>query len=196
MKSGLLRNHIAASNRRVSVLRLGHRRERDKRITSHLGLTARAFGADEVILAGDEDESAIETWRSVSERFGGDFEYRYEANPMSFLRRFAKDAGDGKPGQIVHLTMYGESWRESLSSIESNRPMVIVVGGTKVPGEVFRLANYNISIGNQPHSEVAALGVFLESLIGQIDESKHFQGGEIQVVPSLDRKKVMSLEEE
>ena len=196
MKSGLLRNHMAASNRRVSVLRLGHRRERDKRITSHLGLTARAFGADEVILAGEEDESAIETWRSVSERFGGDFEYRYEANPMSFLRRFAKDAGDGKPGQIVHLTMYGESWRESISSIESNRPMVIVVGGTKVPGEVFRLANYNISIGNQPHSEVAALGVFLESLIGQIDESKHFHGGEIQVVPSLDRKKVMSLEEE
>ena len=43
---------------------------------------------------------------------------------------------------------------------------------------------------------MAALGVFLESLIGQIDESKHFQGGEIQVVPSLDRKKVMSLEEE
>ncbi|HIC50899.1 MAG TPA: hypothetical protein EYP01_05595, partial [Candidatus Poseidoniales archaeon] len=29
---------------RLSVLRLGHRRERDKRITSHLGLTARAFG--------------------------------------------------------------------------------------------------------------------------------------------------------
>ena len=196
MKAALLRNHMAASNRRVSVLRLGHRRERDKRITSHLGLTARAFGADEVILAGEEDESAIETWRSVSERFGGEFECRYEANPMSFLRRFTKDAGDGKPGQIVHLTMYGESWRRSLSSIEGNRPLVIVVGGTKVPGEVFRLANYNISIGNQPHSEVAALGVFLESLIGEIDESKHFQGGEIQVVPSLDSKKVMSLEEE
>ncbi len=196
MKSVLLRNNMAASNQRVSVLRLGHRRERDKRITSHLGLTARAFGADEVILAGEEDESALETWRSVSERFGGEFECRYETNPLSFLRRFAKDAGDGKPGEIVHLTMYGESWRESLGVIERNRPMVIVVGGTKVPGEVFRLAKYNISIGNQPHSEVAALGVFLESLIGQIDESTHFQGGDIQVIPSLDRKKVMSLEEE
>ncbi len=196
MKSVLPRNNMAASNQRVSVLRLGHRRERDKRITSHLGLTARAFGADEVILAGEEDESALETWRSVSERFGGEFECRYETNPLSFLRRFAKDAGDGKPGEIVHLTMYGESWRESLGVIERNRPMVIVVGGTKVPGEVFRLAKYNISIGNQPHSEVAALGVFLESLIGQIDESTHFQGGDIQVIPSLDRKKVMSLEEE
>ena len=61
---------------------------------------------------------------------------------------------------------------------------------------MFRLAKYYISIGNQPHSEVAALGVFLESLIGQIDESKHFHGGDIQVIPSLDRKKVMSLEEE
>ena len=196
MKWGLPRNSMATSSPRVSVLRLGHRRERDKRITSHLGLTARAFGADEVILAGEEDESALETWRSVSERFGGDFECRYEAKPLSFLRRCSHDAGDGQPGEIVHLTMYGESWRESISSIERNRPMVIVVGGTKVPGEVFRLANHNISIGNQPHSEVAALGVFLESFIGQIEESKHFRGGEIQVIPSLDRKKVMSLEEE
>ena len=88
------------------------------------------------------------------------------------------------------------SWRDSISLIEKTRPMVIVVGGTKVPGEVFRLANYNISIGNQPHSEVAALGVFLESMIGQIDELTHFQGGEIQVLPSLDRKKVMTMEEE
>ena len=56
---------------RLSVLRLGHRRDRDKRITSHLGLTARAFGADEVVLAGDRDPSALETWDSVTERFGG-----------------------------------------------------------------------------------------------------------------------------
>ncbi|MEC8955433.1 MAG: tRNA (cytidine(56)-2'-O)-methyltransferase [Candidatus Thermoplasmatota archaeon] len=187
---------MSASNQRVSVLRLGHRRERDKRITSHLGLTARAFGANEVILAGDEDESALDTWRSVSDRFGGDFECRYEPKPMAFLRRFSQDAGDGQPGVIVHLTMYGESWRESLNSIERSCPMVIVVGGTKVSGEVFRLANHNISIGNQPHSEVAALGVFLESFIGPLDESKHFQGGEIQIVPSLDQKQVMSLGEE
>ncbi len=187
---------MSVPRQRISVLRLGHRRERDKRITSHLGLTARAFGADEIILSGEEDSSALETWNSVTERFGGEFSCRYEPKPLSFLRRFSQDAGDGEPGQIVHLTMYGESWRESIESIESDRPMVIVVGGTKVPGEVFRLANYNISIGNQPHSEVSALGVFLQSLIGQIDESKHFQGGEIQVVPSVDRKQVIILEEE
>ena len=43
----------------VHVLRLGHRRERDKRITSHLGLTARAFGADNFVLSGEEDPNVL-----------------------------------------------------------------------------------------------------------------------------------------
>tara|TARA_B100000029_G_scaffold511996_1_gene607450 strand:- start:3918 stop:4499 length:582 start_codon:yes stop_codon:yes gene_type:complete len=189
MKSGRPRESVG--DQRISVLRLGHRRERDKRITSHLGLTARAFGADEIILAGEEDESALETWRSVSERFGGEFECRYEAKPMSWLRGFARDAGDGEPGVIVHLTMYGEPWREAVGEISRDRPVVIVVGGTKVPGELFRLATHNVSVGNQPHSEVAALGIFLDSFIGDLPEN-HFAGGEIKVIPTADRKKVIS----
>ncbi len=189
MKSGRPRESVG--DQRISVLRLGHRRERDKRITSHLGLTARAFGADEIILAGEEDESALETWRSVSERFGGEFECRYEVKPMSWLRGFARDAGDGEPGVIVHLTMYGEPWREAVGEISRDRPVVIVVGGTKVPGELFRLATHNVSVGNQPHSEVAALGIFLDSFIGDLPEN-HFAGGEIKVIPTADRKKVIS----
>ena len=175
---------------RLSVLRLGHRRERDKRITSHLGLTARAFGADEVILAGEEDPSALETWNSVTERFGGDFECRYEAKPMGWLRRFSKS------GTVIHLTMYGESWREAVENIPRDAPAVVVVGGTKVPGELFRIADHNVSIGNQPHSEVAALAVFLESWMGPIDESIRFAGGEIEVVPSERAKRVRNSVEE
>ena len=175
---------------RLSVLRLGHRRERDKRITSHLGLTARAFGADEVILAGEEDPSALETWNSVTERFGGDFECRYEAKPMGWLRRFSKS------GTVIHLTMYGEPWREAVESIPRDAPVVVVVGGTKVPGEIFRIADHNVSIGNQPHSEVAALAVFLESWMGPINESIRFAGGEIEVVPSERAKRVRNSVEE
>ena len=179
-----------ASRPRISVLRLGHRRERDKRITSHLGLKARAFGADEVILAGEEDPSALETWNSVTERFGGDFECRYEAKPMGWLRRFSKR------GTVIHLTMYGEPWRRTVGSIPRDAPTVVVVGGTKVPGELFRIADHNVSIGNQPHSEVAALAVFLESWRGPIDESIRFAGGEIEVVPSERAKRVRNSVEE
>ena len=180
----------------LSVLRLGHRRERDKRITSHLGLTARAFGADEVLLAGEVDSSALETWNSVSARFGGKFTSRHEDKPLSWLRQFAKDAGDGEPGVIVHLTMYGEPWREAIPKISTDRPTVVIVGGTKVPGEVYRLANHNITVGNQPHSEVAALAIFLESWVGPIDDENRFSGGEIKVIPNAEGKRVINLEEE
>ena len=177
---------------RISVLRLGHRRDRDKRITSHLGLTARAFGADEIILAGDRDPSALETWESVTERFGGNFTSRFEDRPLSMLRKQSKLGGT----TIVHLTMYGNPWRESIDSIPVDKPALVVVGGTKVPAEVYHLADFNISIGNQPHSEVAALAVFLESLVGQIDEKSRFHGAKMRVQPSSNGKDVINDGEE
>ena len=97
---------------------------------------------------------------------------------------------------VIHLTMYGEPWRETVESIPRDAPTVVVVGGTKVPGELFRIADHNVSIGNQPHSEVAALAVFLESWIGSIDESIRFAGGEIEVVPSERAKRVRNSVEE
>ena len=177
---------------RLSVLRLGHRRDRDKRITSHLGLTARAFGADEVILAGERDPSALETWDSVAGHFGGEFLSRFEESPLSWLRK------ESKSGEvtIVHLTMYGRPWRESIPSIPTDKPALIVVGGTKVPAEVYHLADYNISIGNQPHSEVAALAIFLDSLIGPIDEESKFSGAKMKVIPSAKGKVVVNDDEE
>ncbi len=177
---------------KLAVLRLGHRRERDKRITSHLGLTARAFGADEVVLSGEEDPSALETWNSVTERFGGPFGCRYEPSPMSWLRR------ESKSGQttIVHLTMYGEPWREAIPRIPMDKPAIVVVGGTKVPAETYHISDFNVSVGNQPHSEVAALAVFLDAWVGSMDEPSRFSGGQIEVVPSPRGKVVITHEEE
>jgi len=176
----------------LSVLRLGHRRDRDKRITSHLGLTARAFGADEVILAGDRDPSALETWDSVTERFGGEFSSRFEESPLSFLRKQAKSG----EATIIHLTMYGSPWADSIPTIPTDKPALVVVGGTKVPAEVYHLADHNVSVGNQPHSEVAALAVFLNSWLGPVDSDSKFSGAKMKVVPSAKGKVVINDEEE
>ena len=43
---------------------------------------------------------------------------------------------------------------------------------------------------------MAALAIFLESLIGDIEEEKHFSGGEIKVIPNGKRKQVITFEEE
>tara|TARA_B110000003_G_scaffold95670_1_gene97855 strand:- start:9036 stop:9311 length:276 start_codon:yes stop_codon:yes gene_type:complete len=87
-------------------------------------------------------------------------------------------------------------WKEALPKINLDKPMIIVVGGTKVPGEVYRLANHNVSIGNQPHSEVAALAIFLDSLVGELDDEVHFSNGELRVIPNAIRKQVVNIEEE
>jgi tRNA (cytidine56-2'-O)-methyltransferase len=161
----------------ISVLRLGHRRERDKRITSHLGLTARAFGADEIILAGEEDNSPLETWSSVSNRFGGNFSCRYESKPLRLLRNTSND----KSTTIIHLTMYGENMEKIVPKITKNKAILIVVGGAKVPGEVYSLADYNISIGNQPHSEVAALALFMDAWFGEAGSQRQFEDARLVI---------------
>ena len=73
--------------------------------------------------------------------------------------------------------------------------VVVVVGGTKVPGELFGIADYNIAVGNQPHSEVAALAVFLDTWLGEVNPER-FSGGDVEVIPSESGKKIVSKGEE
>ena len=49
-------------------------------------------------------------------------------------------------------------------------------------------------MGNQPHSEVAALAVYLENIIGPIDENDHFTGGELTIIPSKNQKIVKNFD--
>ena len=61
----------------VNVLRLDHRIKRDTRITTHVCLTARAFGASKIYLAGEKDTKLMENVRDTASRFGGNFEIEY-----------------------------------------------------------------------------------------------------------------------
>ncbi|TLZ95043.1 MAG: hypothetical protein E6K04_00510 [Methanobacteriota archaeon] len=56
----------------ITVLRLGHRPARDKRVTTHVALTARAFGAD-AVLVSTRDPGLERSIRGVVRRFGGTF---------------------------------------------------------------------------------------------------------------------------
>jgi tRNA (cytidine56-2'-O)-methyltransferase len=111
---------------------------------------------------------------------------------MSWLRKASKSG----EVTIVHLTMYGHPWRESIQSIPIDKPALVVVGGTKVPAEVYHLANHNVSVGNQPHSEVAALAVFLDSWLGPVDEESKFSEAKMKVIPSEKGKVVVYDDEE
>src|SRR3989442_5197768 len=82
----------------MTVLRLGHRPARDKRVTTHVALTARALGAD-AILVSTRDRSLERTVRNVVERFGGSFAITTGIPWKRTLREWK--------GPKAHLTMYG-----------------------------------------------------------------------------------------
>ena len=169
---------------RLDVLRLGYRRGRDPRITTHLALVARAMGADGFLLAGDEDKEMFDNLNSVSDRFGGHLETEHVSG-MGHLKHHVANGG-----VAVHLTMYGEPFRKAIPKIRRDRPVLIVVGGAKVPGDVFKICQHNVAVGNQPHSEVAALASFLDGWYGTGSAERVLDGGELIINPSNTGKDV------
>ena len=180
-----------------NVLRLGYRKGRDPRITTHLALVSRALGATNFLLAGDEDKELFENIASVNDRFGGAMTCEHVEGAIGWLRRFTQhDAGDGEPGVAIHLTMYGEPYREVIPRIRRDRPVVVIVGGAKVPSDVFEYAQYNVAVGNQPHSEVAALALFMEGWYGQGGTERHFPDARLVIEPSARGKSVIDHDRE
>ncbi len=175
----------------IVVLRLGHRPERDKRITTHVALTARAFGADGIIIAADEDEHVRESVEDVIKRWGGPFFIKFDPHWKRIMREWK--------GKIVHLTMYGIHVDDALPKIREHlrhgENILVVVGAEKVPREVYELAHYNVAIGNQPHSEVAALAVFLDRLLEGKGLRKEFKNAKLKIIPQERGKKVIEVGE-
>jgi len=137
----------------IWILRIGHRPQRDKRVTTHVALSSRALGASGIFI-DTEDKVLEENIKSVADRFGGDFGIETGVSWKKKLKSF--------DGEIVHLTMYGQRLDEALPKISRDRDVLIVVGAEKVPPEVYQAADHNVSVGNQPHSEIAALAIFLD----------------------------------
>lgn len=163
----------------ITVLRIGHRPARDKRVTTHVALTARAFGAERVLV--DTKDAALEkTVRSLVRRFGGPFEIETGVAWRPAMRKFC--------GTKVHLTMYGLRLEDVLPKIPPG-DLLVIVGAEKVPADLYRLADLNVAVGNQPHSEVAALAVFLDRLLEGAGLRREFEG-RLRIRPSPRGKEV------
>ncbi|MFX0161766.1 MAG: tRNA (cytidine(56)-2'-O)-methyltransferase [Candidatus Hodarchaeota archaeon] len=173
---------------KVEVLRLRHRIIRDQRVTTHVGLVARAFGANSMIFCGQRDEGVIETINKVVGDWGGEFEVRYGGKNW---KKIIRDWKEKKGGKVIHLTMYGEPLFEVVNRLRrgfNESDFLVVMGGEKVPKRLFKMADFNVSITNQPHSEIAALAVFLDHLFQGEELKKEFENVKIKVIPSSDKK--------
>jgi tRNA (cytidine56-2'-O)-methyltransferase len=193
----------------VAVLRLGHRPGRDERMTTHVGLTARALGADRALLAGDASKSKG-TVEDITDRFGGPFVVELTDSPRSVIRNW--------DGRIVHLTMYGERVQDVESEIraahrgdrdgatdgteggatdesEDGDPILVIVGSQKIPFDVYEKADWNVGVTNQPHSEVAGLAVFLDRLFEGRELDREWEDADQTVIPEETGKTVVPADE-
>jgi len=73
---------------------------------------------------------------------------------------------------------------------------MIFVGAEKVPGEVYKLSDWNVSVTNQPHSEIAALAVFMHELLKGKELGKKFRKAKVRILPTARGKKVQRLEKQ
>lgn len=177
-------NHTFA----VSVLRIGHRLVRDDRTTTHAVLVSRALGCDRIYMT-DVDDEIKSTLEKVNKRWGGENEFQLEIiqNWKQIIKTWK--ANDGI---VVHLTMYGALINEKIAEIKAlNQNVLVIIGAEKVPKEIYFLADYNIAIGNQPHSEIAALAIFLDRIFDGNQFDRKLSNESVKIIPTEKGKNVI-----
>jgi len=170
---------------RIEVLRIGQRLVRDDRVTTHVALVSRAFGASKIIMQ-EVNPDIKKTISEVNRVWGGNFEVEITENWKKILKSKKNESF-----RIVHLTMYGESINSVLNEIRNEKKILVVVGAEKVPREVYDIADYNVAIGNQPHSEISALAVLLDRVLDGKQFQKKHTDAQREIIPTKKGKKVL-----
>ncbi|MEM5798242.1 MAG: tRNA (cytidine(56)-2'-O)-methyltransferase [Candidatus Aenigmatarchaeota archaeon] len=167
----------------VDVLKLDHRPKRDERITTHCILLSRIFGVKRFFYTGIRDAGLEKRIEAMQDKWGKGIDVKWIKGWKDIFKKH----------NIVHLTMYGIPFQRKIGEIKKCKDLLIVVGGPKVPSEIYRHARWNIAVSNQPHSEIAALAIFLWELKGRKFARLH---GKIRIKPSARGKSIQEVQRE
>ncbi len=169
----------------IDVVRIGQRIVRDDRVTTHVALVARAFGADTILMT-EVNPEIKDTLEKINHTWGGDFSIEFIDSWKSVIKK-KKENGF----KIVHLTMYGEKINDIQSDVRKEENLVIVVGAEKVPREIYEFADYKVGIGCQPHSEISALAILLDRIQEGSQFNKIFPNAQRNIIPTKKGKNVV-----
>ncbi len=186
---------ITHKEAKIVVLRWGHRVQRDVRLTTHVALTARALCASGFILADTTDAHIEETVTKIAKAWGGSFHFEMGTSWKKAIREWRANGG-----VVVHLTAYGENIQTSdvMDRIKAKgKDVMLLVGSQKVPGEFYseEVSDFNVAVGNQPHSECSALAIFLDRYFEGKELGKSFEKANIAIVPKERGKEIKSAKE-
>lgn len=132
------------------------------------------------------DDSIIHTLEKVANNWGqSDFRIELYEDWKEVVKRWKRDGG-----KVIHLTMYGINVDDIIKTIRVETKLLVVIGAKKVPRELYDIADMNIAVGNQPHSEIAALAIFLDRVFNGNELRKQFSRASYRIIPATRGKNV------
>ena len=162
----------------IEVIRIGQRVVRDDRVTTHVALVARAFGASTILMT-EVNPDIKDTLEKINKTWGGNFSIEFIESWKTTIK-LKKENGF----KIVHLSMYGEKINDVQFDLRKEKKLLIVVGAEKVPREIYEFADYNVGVGSQPHSEISALSILLDRIQQGNQFDKVFSGAKRKIIPT------------
>lgn len=166
------------------MVRIGQRLVRDDRVTTHVALVSRAFGAERIFMSEINPEIK-DTIEKINGTWGGKFEIEFIDKWKSVVKK-KKEEGF----KVVHLSMYGQNINNAQEELQKEENLLIVVGAEKVPREIYELADYNVGVGSQPHSEISALAILLDRIQKGKQFEKDFPNAKRKIIPTKNGKNV------
>jgi len=168
----------------IEVVRIGQRVVRDDRVTTHVALVSRAFGAEKIFMT-EVNPEIKDTLEKINKTWGGNFIVEFIEKWKPVIKKKKEENF-----KIVHLSMYGESINEVQEKISEEENLLVVVGAEKVPREIYDLADYNVGVGSQPHSEISALAILLDRIQKGKQFEKAFPDAKRKIIPTKMGKNV------
>lgn len=168
----------------IEIVRIGQRPVRDDRVTTHVALVSRAFGAERIFMT-EVNPEIKDTLEKINKTWGGTFVVEFIDKWKSIVKK-KKDENF----RVVHLTMYGENINDVQEKLRKEENLLVVVGAEKVPREIYELANYNVGIGSQPHSEISALAILLDRIQKGEQFERTVPNAKNKIIPSKNGKNI------
>jgi len=168
----------------IEVVRIGQRVVRDDRVTTHVALVSRAFGAEKIFMT-EVNPEIKDTLEKINKTWGGNFVVEFVDKWKPVIKKKKEENF-----KIVHLSMYGESINDVQEKISQEENLLVVVGAEKVPREIYDLADYNVGVGSQPHSEISALAILLDRIQKGKQFEKAFPDAKRKIIPTKTGKNV------
>ncbi len=88
--------------------------------------------------------------------------------------------------------MYGKNINGVDTKLYDEEYIFVVIGASKVPRDMYDIADYNIAIGNQPHSEISSLAIFLDRIQAGKQFLVKFGNARKEIIPNSKGKNVIN----